>query len=88
MRIPFRKTKDGVTIRVKVHPRSSKKGIEGVSVGEVEVYLTSPPSGGAANEQLKEVLSEGLGVRKSVIRVIKGLSSRHKVVEIAGVEKI
>jgi len=88
MQIPFKKTKNGISIQVKVQPRSSRKGIEGVAGDTVKVYLTSPPAEGAANEQLIEVLSEGLGVKKSAIHIIKGLSSRHKLIEIKGVEKI
>ena len=88
MQIPFKKTKDGISIQVKVQPRSSRKGIEGVTGDTVKVYLTSPPAEGAANEQLIEVLSERLGVKKSAIHIIKGLSSRHKLIGIKGVEKI
>jgi uncharacterized protein (TIGR00251 family) len=88
VQIPFKKTKDGISIQVKVQPRSSRKGIEGVTGDTVKVYLTSPPAEGAANEQLIEVLSEGLGVKKSAIYIIKGLSSRHKLIGIKGVEKI
>lgn len=88
MQIPFRKTKEGISIHVKVQPRSSRKGIEGIAGDEVKVYLTSPPAEGAANEQLIEVLSEELGVKKSAIRITRGLSSRHKLIEIRGVDKI
>jgi len=63
MQIPFRKTKDGVLIEVKVEPRSSKKGISGVMENALKVKLTAPPVGGAANEQLIEVMqsAETLG---------------------------
>lgn len=88
MKIPFKKTKEGITIQVKVQPRSSRKGIEGVAGDVLKVYLTAPPADGAANEQLIEVLSEGLGIRKSAIHIMKGLSSRNKVIEIEGVEEI
>lgn len=88
MQIPFRKTRDGISLQVKVQPRSSRKGIEGVDGDTVKVYLTSPPAEGAANAQLIEVLSEALGVKKSAIHIIKGLSCRHKLIEIKGVEKI
>lgn len=85
MEIPFKKTKEGITIRVKVQPRSSKKGISGVSGEALRVRLTSPPVDNAANEQLIEVLSVELGVRKSAISIIRGQSSRDKLVEIRGI---
>lgn len=85
MKIPFRRTKNGITLHVKVRPRSSKQGVE-VTGDTLKVRLTAPPAGGAANEQLIGILSETLGVRKSSIHIIRGLSSRDKVVEIKGYE--
>jgi len=86
MQIPFKKAKGGITINVKVEPRSSKKGITGVVGDTLKVRLTSPPVGGAANEQLIEVLSEELGIKKSSIRIEKGRASRQKVVRIDGID--
>ena len=87
MKLPFKKTKNGVTLDVKVEPRSSRKGICGVMDGHiVKVKLTAPPVEGSANEQLIEVLAEELGVKKSQVRVIRGHTSKRKVVEITGLE--
>ncbi len=88
MKIPFRKTKDGILIEVKVEPRSSKKGITGVMDNVLKVKLTAPPVEGEANEQLVEVIAEATGVRKSSISVVRGRSSKRKTVEIKGVESI
>lgn len=88
MRIPFKKTKDGISVNVKVQPRSSRKGIDGATGDILKIRLTSAPVDGAANEQLIEVISEELNVKKSSVRIIRGLSSRHKVIEISGVDEI
>ena len=88
MNIPYKKTKDGIVIEVKVEPRSSKKGVAGVMDNVLKVKLTAPPVEGEANEQLIEVVSELTGVRKSAIRIVRGLSSKRKVVEIKGVDSI
>ncbi len=82
--IPYRQTGNGITIEVRVEPRSSKRGIVGVLGNMLKVKLTAPPVEGAANEQLIEVIAETLGVRKSDVRVIRGQTSRNKVVEILG----
>lgn len=82
--LPYKKSKNGVTLKVRVTPRSSKMGIEGVEGDTLKVRLTAPPVEGAANSQLIEVLSEGLGVRKSGIKIIRGHASRIKTVEICG----
>ena len=87
--IPFKKTKNGITIEVKVEPRSSQKGIAGVMDNNVlKVKLTSPPVEGAANEQLIEVIAEELKVKRSQVKVIRGHTSKRKVVEISGVKEI
>jgi uncharacterized protein len=88
MNIPYKKTKDGIVIEVKVEPRSSKKGIAGVMDNVLKVKLTAPPVEGEANEQLVEVISEATGVRKSDIRIVRGLSSKRKVIEIRGIKGI
>ena len=87
MRIPFTKTSDSIILRVRVLPRSSKKGIEVTPEG-LKVKLTAPPVGGAANEQLVEILSEAFGIRKGAVRILKGLSSKDKVIGIMGVDEI
>ena len=89
MQIPYKKTKDGITIEVKVEPRSSKKQITGIMENSIlKVKLTAPPVDGSANEQLIELISESTGVKKSRIRIIRGLTSKRKLVGITGVEKI
>jgi hypothetical protein len=89
MNIPYKKTKNGITIEIKVEPRSSQKGIAGVMDNNVlKVKLTSPPVQGAANEQLIEVIAKELKVKRSQVKVIRGLSSKRKVVEIIQVEEI
>ena len=89
MKIPYTKTIKGITIEVKVEPRSSQKGIAGVMDNNVlKVKLTSPPVEGAANEQLIEVIAEELKVKRAQVKVIRGRSSKRKVVQITGVEEI
>ncbi|MFA5354348.1 MAG: DUF167 domain-containing protein [Thermodesulfovibrionales bacterium] len=86
MEIPHSKIKDGIIIEVKVDPRSSRKEIAGVMDNMLKVKLTAPPVGGAANEQLIELLSDFFHIRKSNISIIKGETSRRKTVKITGVE--
>lgn len=88
MEIPFKRTKGGITIEVKVAPRSSRAEIQEVRGNELRVKLTSPPVGGEANRQLVELLSKKLGVTKSSIRIVKGETSRNKVIKIEGIESI
>jgi uncharacterized protein (TIGR00251 family) len=84
--VPYRKSKDGITLEVRVQPRSSRAGIEGVEGRVLRVRLTAPPHGGEANAQLLRVLARELGLRKSSLSIIKGQASRNKVVEARGVQ--
>ena len=84
MKIPCRVSRNGVTINVRVQPRSSRKKVERVEGDLVYVKLTAPPAGGAANAQLIELLAKTFGIRKSAFSIIKGRSSRNKVLELEG----
>ncbi len=88
MGIPFKKTKDGITMQVKVEPRSSRAEIRGVMGSALKVKLTSAPVDGAANRQLIELLSKKFGIKKSSIKIMKGETSRNKVIKIEGIDSI
>jgi len=88
MEIPFKKSKKGITIKIKVFPKSAQRGILGIVGDVLKVKVNAPPVGGAANEELIEILSDTLRMRKTSIKIIKGHTSRNKVVEIEGRERI
>ena len=88
MSIPFQRSKKGITLKIKVEPRSARKGIAGIAGDTVKVKVHAPPVGGAANEELIEVLSEKFSIRKSSIRILRGESSKNKVVEIEGLSSV
>ncbi len=85
MDLPYSKAKDGIIIEVKVDPRSSRNEIVGVVDKTVRIKLTAPPVGGAANELLIKLLAERFDIRKSDVIIMKGESSRHKLVKLKGV---
>ncbi len=82
--IPFRKSDRGMVLDIRVHPRSSRAAVVGVQGNALKVKLTSAPVDGAANKQLIEVLSRFFGVKKGAVRILRGETSRNKVVEIEG----
>jgi hypothetical protein len=47
--------------------------------------LTAPPVEGKANEECVRFLAELVGVPRARVRIVTGLTSRSKVVEIEGV---
>ncbi|HEV7234779.1 MAG TPA: DUF167 domain-containing protein [Ktedonobacteraceae bacterium] len=71
-------------ISVKVIPRSSKNSIEWEQ-GSLKVRLTAPPVDGLANEALVALLAERLALSKRCIAIVRGATSRQKMVEITGI---
>lgn len=74
-------------ISIYVQPRASKTCVVGFHDGAVKIRLAAPPVDGAANAALVEFIADKLGVAKSRVRVVAGLSSRRKVVEVEGVDE-
>lgn len=77
---------ESVRFNVRVQPRASHSEIAGEYNGTIKIRLSAPPVDGAANEALVELLAKRLGVAKRNVRIVGGLSSRNKTVEIMGVE--
>jgi uncharacterized protein len=71
-------------ITVRVIPRSSRNSLEWEQ-GALKARLTAPPVDGAANEALVALLAERLGMPKRSISIVRGSSSRQKMVDIQGV---
>lgn len=68
-----------VVIAVHVQPRGSKNALEWEHDG-LKARLTAPPVDGAANEALIVLLAERLAVPKRNITIVRGATSRHKMV--------
>jgi uncharacterized protein (TIGR00251 family) len=84
MDIPFQKSKKGITVKVKVEPRSSQKGIAGLLGDTIKIKVHAAPVGGGANEELIRIISEEFGIRRKSIQIIQGKTSRDKTIEIEG----
>lgn len=72
-------------INVKVIPKASRAEVVGLEGDILKVKLTAPPEGGRANKQLIEVLARHFNVPKRAVRILKGETSRQKIVEIDGI---
>jgi hypothetical protein len=66
-------------MNVKVIPNAKQNKIV-EETGRLKVYLTAPPIEGKANQALIELLMEHFKVKRSRIKIIKGLKSRDKCV--------
>ncbi len=72
---------------VQVTPGAKKRQVVGFEGGILRIKVKSPPKEGKANKELEEFLSELLDVPKSSVKVVKGHTSRKKLIEIKGVEE-
>ena len=77
---------DGVTIAIKVQPRAPANGIGGTHGAELRVKVTAPPVDAAANEAVVRLLAEVLGCPRASIDLVRGQTSRHKVLRIRGID--
>jgi uncharacterized protein (TIGR00251 family) len=73
------------TFNVRVQPRAKRNAVTKVADGSLKVYVTAPPEDGRANEAVVETIAEWLGVKRRQVEIIRGATSRNKVVAVAGV---
>jgi uncharacterized protein (TIGR00251 family) len=69
-------------INVKVIPNANKNELQ-KTADRYRVYVQSPPMDGKANAALIKLLSKEFGVPKSNIEIIRGLTSREKVLAVS-----
>ena len=67
----------GLMLDIKVSPKSKKSGFV-VKSGQIKCYLKSAPERNKANEELIGLLSAILGLPKSKISIILGVTSQKK----------
>ena len=72
-------------LTVKVHPRARRSALAGRIGNAWKLSLAAPPVDGKANDECVRYLAEFAGVPRSRVRIVMGLTSRLKVVEIEGV---
>jgi uncharacterized protein len=72
---------DILKIEVKVIPGARKRGIH-LEEGRLKVKLLSKPIDGKANEELIDVLSDFLGVKRREILILSGKKDTRKIVSI------
>jgi len=76
---------DGVSLALKLQPRASANEIGEPLGNELRVKVTAPPVDAAANEALVRLLAETLDCPRGKVNLIRGHTSRHKLVKIHGV---
>ena len=71
-------------ISIKVHPRARRTGLAGKIGEDWKLDLAAPPADNKANQACIRFFADLAGVPASRVRIVLGLTSRRKVVEIDG----
>ena len=83
MSISAEKTK----ISLRVYPNAARNEVIGFVDGVLRVKVSAPPIRGKANRELLAFLSQFLDVGKGALTIIKGHTSRNKIVVIDGLSQ-
>lgn len=73
-------------LALRVQPRSRRTEIAGERAGALLVRVTAPPVDGKANDAVRRLIAKRLDVPISRVSVVRGESSRDKLIEVDGVD--
>lgn len=70
-----------------VHPNAARNELVSFSDGVLRVRVAAPPVKGKANKDLIAFLARKLGLSKGDLTIIRGHTSRHKLISVAGLTR-
>lgn len=86
--LPWRPGKNGVLVRVRVTPKSSREVIDGLDTtsegSAFKARVRAVPADGAANAAAATLLASWLGVPKGTVELVSGGKSRIKYLAVSG----
>lgn len=75
-------------LALRVQPGAKRTAlVSRLASGEWKVAVSAPPSDGRANEAVLELVSDLLGVKRRQVALLRGESSRGKLVEVEGIDE-
>jgi len=74
-------------VPVRVHPGARRNEVLGFRNGVLEVKIAAPPEKGKANKELIDFLSKLLEVSQSCLAILRGQTSRSKLIAINGLSR-
>ncbi|MCX7025642.1 MAG: DUF167 domain-containing protein [Spirochaetes bacterium] len=79
----YRDDADTMLIEVKAIPGAQVSSIDGIRNGVLLVHVAAAPEKGKANAELVKFFSKSLGCAKSEIELVRGETSRNKLVRLS-----
>src|SRR6266508_1810979 len=87
LKFKFHDGKKGASLAVRVTTRASRNEIvELLDDGTIKVRIAAPPSDNEANETLIDFLAEVLGVSKSRLDIVAGVTGRDKLISVVDMD--
>lgn len=84
----WREGVDGVTVMVKVRPRSRRPGVHGVQQSpagpRLQIAVTEAAEDGKANRAVCAMLAQALHRPQSAVQIVSGAANREKLLSVAG----
>lgn len=81
-------TSAGTVVKLKVLPGSKKPELRGVIGGRLKVAVTAAPEKGKANKAVLILLAKHLGVSKSQLEIISGLTEPQKSLLVKNMDRL
>jgi uncharacterized protein (TIGR00251 family) len=78
---------DSILLSIKLQPKASANEIGDPLGNELRMKVTAPPVDAAANEALVRLVAETLDCPRNCIELVRGHTSRHKVVKVSGLSE-
>ena len=69
-------------IFVKVKPNARKNEVKKIDTEHYMISTTATPENGKANESIIELLADFFRIGKTKINIVKGLTTKEKIIEI------
>jgi len=74
-------------LRVRVTPAAGRDGLLGWQGDLLRLSVTAPAERGRANEAVLRLLADALGLPRQRLRIVRGHTSRQKVIAIEGLDE-
>jgi uncharacterized protein (TIGR00251 family) len=75
---------EGWILDVRAQPGARRNSVAGVQAGALKVAVTAPAQDGRANKAITDLVRDALGLKRSQIQLLSGMTGRQKKVLVTG----